>query len=31
MKIGLALLEISMDLFGKVQDAITENKLNELE
>jgi len=31
MKIGLALLEISMDLFRKVQDAIKENKLNELE
>ena len=31
MKIGLKFLEISMDLCGKVQGAVEENKLNALE
>ena len=31
MKIGLTLLEISIELFGEVHDVIKENKLNALE
>ena len=31
MKIGLTILDISMDLFEKVHDVIKENKFNALE
>ena len=31
MKVGLTILDISMDLFGKVHDVIKENKLNAIE